>query len=314
MILVFGSINTDLIMRVPRLPRPGETQLCPGYMRSAGGKGANQAAAAARAGAPVRLVGAVGDDDFGRFALASLRDAGVDVAGVAQVDAPTACASIWVDDAAENAIVVASGANLQAEVRQVDESMLGAGVTLLTQMELRASETWAALARARIRGARTLLNLAPVAPVTPEGLATLEWLFVNEPEARSVGHDLRMLDGTTPGQVAAVLQQRHGVATVVTLGGAGALAVTAEGLWRIGALPVTPVDTAGAGDAFVGGFAACLDRGGSLPEALRWGITTGGLACAAAGTQTSLPTRAAIEAALGRAPAPELLRLGGWQG
>jgi ribokinase len=160
-LLVFGSINVDLLFEVEALPRPGETVLCPGYALAPGGKGANQATAAARAGAAVRMVGHVGDDSFGTLARRAMAAAGVDCAGVATSGKATGIAVIGVDRAAENQIIVASGANLDSSAEQVADADLSPGVTLLCQNEVRPEATFALLERARARGARTVLNLAP---------------------------------------------------------------------------------------------------------------------------------------------------------
>ena len=172
MIVDFGSLNVDLIVKVDHLPAPGETVLCPGYVKVPGGKGGNQACAAARAaiGDPgiasdrVVMVGAVGDDDFGPMAMSLLAEAGADLTAMARVDRPTACALIWVDSKGENSIVVASGANLGISADQVPAALLGPDTTLLLQMEVPLDQNWAVVERARAAGARIVLNVAPAAP------------------------------------------------------------------------------------------------------------------------------------------------------
>ncbi|MGH6902411.1 MAG: PfkB family carbohydrate kinase, partial [Geminicoccaceae bacterium] len=156
MLLVFGSINVDLLFEVEALARPGETVLCPSYALAPGGKGANQATAAARAGAAVRMIGHVGDDGFGRLARQALAAAGVDCAGVATSGKATGIAVIGVDRAAENQIMVASGANLDTSAGQIAAADLAPGVTLLCQNEVRPEATFALLERASARGARTI--------------------------------------------------------------------------------------------------------------------------------------------------------------
>ena len=162
MIVVFGSINIDLVVRVDTLPRPGETVLAPGYVAVPGGKGANQALAAARAGATTHMVGCVGRDGYAEAALATMRAAGVDLTGVTEVDEPTACAMIAVDTQGRNQIAVASGANRFAKAGQLDDALLGPGATLLLQLEVDDAETAAVAARARARRARVVLNAAQV--------------------------------------------------------------------------------------------------------------------------------------------------------
>jgi len=293
MLLVFGSLNADLLFQVEALPRPGETVLCPGYRLAAGGKGANQAAAAAKAGAAVRMVGHVGGDSFGRFLREVLAAAGVDGARIATSDEATGIAVIGVDRLAENQIIVASGANLDSHAGQVEDRELAPGVTVLCQNEIQPEATFALLERAKGRGARTILNLAPAGEVPGRVLDALDLLVVNEIEAA-------MAAGARadPAVLARDLALRQGLTCVVTLGSHGALAIGPDGGYRVEALAVEAVDTTGAGDAFTGVLAAALDQGISLPDALRRASVAAGLACTRIGAQTSQPTVAAIEAAL----------------
>ncbi len=297
MLLVFGSLNVDLVFQVEALPRPGETVLCPGHALAAGGKGANQAAAAAKAGARVRMVGHLGDDDFGRFARTALVAAGVDDTGIAISAKATGIAVIGVDRRAENQIMVASGANLDTDAGQVDDADLAPGVTVLCQNEIRPEATFALLERARSRGARTILNLAPAGTVPSHVLDALDVLVVNQIEAATAAGG----EGS-PADLARDLAVRHGLTCVVTLGAEGALAITPAGGHSVPALAVEPVDTTGAGDAFTGVLAAALDRDLALPEALRHASVAAGLACTRLGAQTSQPDAAAIAASLADLP------------
>jgi ribokinase len=297
MILVFGSLNADLVFQVQALPRPGETVLCPGYALEPGGKGANQAAAAAKAGAAVRMVGHVGGDSFGDFLRQGLVRAGVDCTGVANADAATGVAVIGVEPGGENQIMVGSGANLATREAQVADADLGPCVTLLCQNEVAPEATFALLGRAARRDARTILNLAPATPVPGAALDATHVLVVNEIEAAmAAGH--RPGGPNDPQGLAGELAARHDLTCVVTLGAVGAIACGPAGRWRIGQLPVEPVDTTGAGDAFVGVLAAALDRGDELPDALRHASVAAGLACTRLGAQTSQPLAAEIEARL----------------
>lgn len=297
MIVVFGSINVDLVVQVPHLPRPGETVLGPGYRIVPGGKGANQAVAAARAGAEVRLVGRVGQDAFGDTALAELAAAGVDLNTVQRDRRPTGCAFISVDATGQNQIVVATGANAGLREKQLDDSLLTSGTLVVLQMEVPLAENWALITRACARGARILLNAAPAAPIPGLALAALDWLVVNENEAVALAARLGTggLDAEAAGRT---LAQALGITTVVTLGAAGAVAFQRKAAWRIGSLPIRPIDTTAAGDAFVGTFAAAIDRGLELADALRRASVAGGLACLVEGAQTSLPDAAAVDARL----------------
>jgi ribokinase len=293
MLLVFGSLNVDLLFQVDALPRPGETVLCQGYALAAGGKGANQAAAAAKAGASVRMIGQVGDDGFGRFARDTLRAAAVDCAGIATSARPTGTAVIGIDRQGENQIIVASGANLDTAPQQIADADLAPGVTVLCQNEIPPAATHALLARARARGARTILNLAPAAALPEAVLDALDLLVVNQVEvATAAGR------AGDPAELARDLATRHALTCVVTLGGAGALALAPTEGWRIGVLPVEASDTTGAGDAFVGVLAAAVDPGLALPAALARASVAAGLACTRVGAQTSQPDAAAIEARL----------------
>src|SRR6266851_4586025 len=295
MILVFGSINVDLIVPVPHLPGPGETVLGGDYALLPGGKGANQALAARRAGAAVMLAGAVGNDSFAALALENLRRDGVDLALVRHVERPTGVAAIMVaadgEHRGENLIAVASGANRDASVASVPDAVLGPGTIVVCQMEVPAAENWALLRRAQAAGVRTMLNLAPAAPLDPALFGAIDILVANAGEAAALGGE--------PAQLARRLRQ----ALVVTSGAAGSTAFLAEG-GRIDtpALAIAAVDTTGAGDTFVGVLAAALDRRLPLAAALRQASAAAGLACLAQGAQTAMPDPAAIEAAVARLP------------
>lgn len=295
MLLVFGSLNVDLVFKVERLPRPGETVLCPEFERVAGGKGANQAAAAAKAGARVRMVGHLGDDEFGRFARTALEDAGVDCSGVLSSARTTGIAVIGVDPEGENQITVASGANRDTHARQIEPEGLSPEVTLLCQNEVRPAETFALIERARAKGARTILNLAPASEAPARVLDALDVLVVNEIEAAMAAGTSRMGD---PADLARDLAKQHDLACVVTLGARGAIAMGPDGDYRVEALPITPIDTTGAGDAFVGVFAAAFDQGQPIAEALHRASVAAGLACLSVGAQTSQPSAATIKARL----------------
>src|SRR5438552_12363847 len=207
-ILVFGSINVDVLVPVPLLPRPGETVLGGDYALLPGGKGANQALAARRAGATVVMAGAVGTDSFAGVALHALRRDGVDLALVRRVDRPTGCAAIMVGASGENLIAVASGANRAVAAASVPDSAFGRETIVVCQMEVPAAETWALIRRARAAGARVVLNLAPAAPIDPALFGEIDILVANQGEAATLGID--------PAGLARRLRQ----ALVVTSGGA----------------------------------------------------------------------------------------------
>ncbi|HWA50136.1 MAG TPA: PfkB family carbohydrate kinase [Dongiaceae bacterium] len=295
MIVVFGSLNVDLTVPVTHLPEPGETVLGPGYQIVPGGKGANQALAAARAGAKVAMVGRVGRDSFADVALSELRAGGVDISRVERDEHSTGCALIAVDTKGQNQIVLATGANAAALERQVPDEWLTPETLVVMQMEVWPAQNWALVARATARGARVLLNAAPAGPIQGIALASLHWLIVNETEAVAVAAGLGL--GRLEARAAAsAIASAADITCIVTLGGEGALAFTREASWQIKALPISPVDTTAAGDAFVGAFAAAIDAGAALPDALQTASIAGGLACLNRGAQPSLPLKTAIDA------------------
>lgn len=288
MITVFGSINLDLVVRAAHLPQPGETVLGGAFAAHPGGKGANQALAARRAGADVRLIGAVGADSFAAPALALLKDGGVDLSGVRTVDgAATGVALIAVEEAtAENQILVASGAN--ATVRAEDLPPLAPQDWLLLQGELDLAETLAAAEAARHAGTKIVWNLAPVPPqVLPADLAArVDLLIVNEGEAEA-------LTGKTDPEAALAAWPGD---MVITLGAAGAIACFSGETIHAPAKRITPVDTTGAGDATVGALLAALSREMPASDALSFALAAGSLACLTQGAQPSYAMRDAIEA------------------
>ena len=286
--MVFGSVNLDVIHHVDALPKPGQTVA--GAVRvEAGGKGANQAAAAALDGATVAFAGAVGRDPAADTALAGLLAAGVDLSRVVVTDMPTGMASICVDPAGENQIAVGSGANRRARAHQVADADLGPGTTLVLQMEVDPAETASLIRRARSRGARIVLNLAPAMPIAGDALRMVDWLVVNTDEAAWLGTHIGA------GADALALQRKLGIGVVLTSGAAGVDAATTSGATHCPALDVQAVDTTGAGDCFTGVFAAALDGGTALDTALRRATVAAGLSCLLEGSQRSFPAKSEID-------------------
>lgn len=292
MIVAFGSINLDLIFPLPHLPAPGETVLGPAMTIEPGGKGANQAVAAARDGGQVVFAGAVGRDALAQDALRLMRAAELDTSRIATAEAATGCAAICVDPAGRNLIAVASGANLAASHAQVEDALLGRGTTVLLQMEVPRAETEALVRRSRAAGCRIVLNLAPAAPLDEDVLRALDVLVLNEGEGAFLAGHLGCA------AAAGALRARLGVDVVVTLGEQGLELAEARGTTRLPAHPVTAVDTTGAGDCFTGVLAAALDRGASLGEAAARARVAAGLCCTRRGTQGSMPLAAETDAAL----------------
>ncbi len=292
MIVVFGSINADLIFSLAELPGPGQTLLAQGMRMEAGGKGANQAVAAALDGASVAMVGAVGKDGLADAALSGLISARVDLSRVVRLPAPTGCATVCTDSHGRNQIVVALGANAAARAAQAEDALLGQGVTLLTQMEADPDETAALIRRAHARGVRTVHNLAPAAALDRAVLALLDVLVVNEHEAEWLADDIG-----SSGADAAALSAVLGNTVIRTMGGAG---VEWDGSAGRGYLPATDVvvrDSTAAGDCFVGVLAASLDRGATLAAAIERANRAAGLACTREGSQRSLPDATMIAGA-----------------
>ena len=299
MIVCFGSINMDLVFELDHAPASGQTMLAKRLRLEAGGKGANQAVAAARDGARVVMVGAVGDDPMRPVALQALQACGADISRLKSTQRPTGCASILVDAQGRNQIVVASGANADACADQVDPPLLARAGLLLMQMECAPQAIQALLARAQACGVRVILNLAPAIELPAAVLRQCALLVVNEPEAQSVAGWLGC------GDSARALHECLGVDVLRTLGAAGAEAATVEGDCFVPAYPVDVVDTTAAGDSFVGVLAAALDSGLPLPAAMRRASAAAALTCSRRGSQSSLPARAEIDALLdSRPPAP----------
>jgi ribokinase len=293
MVVVFGSINVDLVARVPRLPAAGETLIGEALEVLPGGKGANQALAARRADAAVALYGAVGNDPFALTACANLLREGVDLEGVARVDAPTGTALIHVDRSGENAITVISGANALALAMQVPDTRLRKETVVLAQLEVPIAEVARLAARAHAHGARVVLNAAPASAFDPRALPHVDVLIVNRAECKQVAGMLGLPDD--PAEFVRAYSAQHGGAVVVTLGAEGAVAWDGKPL-RFRSPPVHAIDTVGAGDALSGAMAAALARGAPLARALSEGIAAGALTCTAAGAQAALPRIAEIQA------------------
>ncbi len=292
----------DLVVRAPRFPRPGETLIGGPFQTAPGGKGANQAVAAARMGGQVRMVGRVGADDFGESLLAGLARDGVDHRHVRRdPDSASGTATIIVDQSGRNCIVVAPGANARLTVEDVDaaEADIAAARVLLLQLESPLIAVTHAARLARSHGVLVLLNPAPAQPLPPELLASVDILPPNERETASLT-GLPVATVADLESAARALQRMGPPVIILTLGERGALLAHGDQIDRFPAFAVTPVDTTAAGDAFVGALAVVLAEGRPLPEAVRWGNAAGALATTRPGAQPSLPTRAEVEALLAR--------------
>lgn len=299
-ILVVGSLNMDLVARAPHHPAPGETVLGGEFMTFAGGKGANQAVAAARLGAAVKMVGRVGEDSFADALLEGLRENGVDVSFIVRdAGAPTGVALITVDADGQNAIVVAPGANARLTPTDIDasEELFRGASVLLLQLESPLDSVNRATELARKHSVPIVLNPAPALELSASLISAVDYLIPNEGElALLVGMDL-----DTPVQTAVERLQANGASRViVTLGEAGAFVCDGEENIEISGHPAHIVDTTAAGDAFVGAFAVGITEGKSMLEAARFGNAAGAIAVSRAGAQPSLPQREEVEELLER--------------
>lgn len=300
MIAVVGSLNMDTIARVPHLPVPGETVLAAGFLQAPGGKGANQAVAAARAGSEVRLVGRVGVDPAGDALLAGLTAAGVRTEHMARDESgPTGTALIAVDGQGENTIVVVPGVNANLEPADIDAAagIIASASLLLVQLEIPLPTVEYALQLARRSGTTVVLNPSPARELSPDLLELADILVPNEEE---VAYLSGMGSPVDPVSAAGMLCTGGAQAVVVTLGSRGVAVVTPAGANEIPAFEVEAHDTTGAGDAFVGNLAAALDAGSTLEEATCFASAAAALSMQSAGAQPAMPTRAQTEAFLAR--------------
>ncbi|MFI1936810.1 ribokinase [Streptomyces purpureus] len=289
-IVVLGSTNMDLVAYVARAPARGETVTGREFRTVPGGKGANQAVAAARAGAEVSMIGAVGTDDFGVRLRAALDGAGVDTDLLRTAEGPTGTAHIVVDDEGGNAIVVIPGANgAVTALTHGDEALIGNADALLLQLELPLSVVTEGARTARRLGVRTILTPAPAKPLPPELVAATDLLVPNE-------HEAAALTGVTDPYAAAEALLRVVPEVVITLGARGSLYASREAPpVTVSAPRVTAVDTTAAGDTFVGALAVALGEGRPVPGALAWASVAAALSVQRPGASTSMPYRSEID-------------------
>lgn len=297
-VVVIGSVNNDVTVMTPRLPRPGETVVGSGHFIGPGGKGANQAVAVARLGGNVGLVAVVGADDMGESMRAGLRDEGVDVTGVGVVPgASTGIAVITVDSTAENTIVVSPGANhlLTPDVIDRNAAAISGARVVVAQLEVPVD---AVLAAARISTGIFCLNPAPAQTLPPELLERVDVLVPNRSELSVLaGRDEIVGSADVPAAARAI--RPHGT-TVVTLGKDGAMLVGAESVEAFEAFEVEAVDPTGAGDTFCGALAYSLSRGDDIGKSVAFSMAAGALAVTRAGAQAGMPALGDVEALLGR--------------
>jgi ribokinase len=296
MISVLGSINVDLVALVERLPRPGETVSGQEFATSPGGKGGNQALAARRAGAVVRMVGAVGRDHFASAAVKELAAAGVNLSDVATTPDQTGTALIFVGSDGENMIAVVPGANatVSRETAFLAVSSMGVRDTLVLQMEIPVDAIEKAASTSRERGIRTILNIAPATPDITKVAGLVDIVVANETEFEILaGRPLRSDDARVDALKALYEQTRQTI--VVTLGAEGVVAIHDGRLMRAPGLKIKPLDTVGAGDTFVGYLAAQIDSGVEFHCALETAAAAASMACLARGAQPAMPMLDAVK-------------------
>jgi ribokinase len=298
-ILVVGSLNADLVVRAPRFPQPGETISGEDLKIIPGGKGANQAVAAARQGVPVGMSGCVGNDSFGPELIDNLKRNNVDV-DLVRIDSgsATGTAIIVVDEKGQNSIVLSPGGNGQMSPADVEHLSFANYKLLLLQLEIPLGTVLEAARRAKASGLRVLLNPAPARPLPEELISLPDFIVPNESEL-SLLAEHPVFDVSSAEAAAPILLTRGAQNVIVTLGAQGALIVNREGTTHIPPYPVEVVDSTAAGDAFIGGFASALLQGKSLEEAARYGCACGALATTKFGAQPSLPTREEVERFIG---------------
>ncbi len=300
-IVVVGSLNVDLVVRAPRFPAPGETVIGGEFRTALGGKGANQAVAAARLGGKVSMVGMVGDDQYGKAQLEALADEGIDTefVGIAE-GTHTGVALIVVDDSGQNSIVVSPGANHVFSVGDVRKAKaaLERAQMLVMQLEIVQGAVETAISIAKSAGVPVLLNPAPARKLGEDVLSRVDYLILNETEAEMLsGMSVDDLEGAR--EAAERLCDSGAGTVVVTLGAHGAYLLGDGVSFHMPAFRVKPVDTTAAGDAFVGGFAVAVASGVPLHEAARFASAAGALATTKMGAQPSLPTAEEVRGLVG---------------
>ena len=295
MIIVFGSNVLDMFFHTANLPEHDTAVHLDSHMEAPGGKGANQAVAAARAGAKVRFFGALGEGGHGRQMYKNLALNNIDVSGIEFTETPSAVAAIFVDpNDGTHRVIVSQGANKLARQDQIKDEDLGPQTILLLQGELALTETEQLIKRGKAKEAKVIVNLAPIAPLSLDALEDVDVLIVNEHEAEGLGklHGWETLDKTAFGKE---LSKKFKLTVIMTLGSKGTMCIQDEEVSYVSTLKIQPVDTIGAGDAFCGYFAAGIDHGLSLEESLKRGSIAGALTCTKVGAQSALPYAAEIE-------------------
>jgi ribokinase len=297
-VVVIGSLNMDLVTRAPRLPKGGETLIGQSFATVSGGKGANQAVAAARLGARVSMIGCVGNDAYGEALRGALLAEQIDCQAVSTIDGSSGVALIVVDDNSQNTIVIVPGANGALTVEAIDrfDSVIQAADVLICQLEVPDASVGHALKRGRELGKTVILNPAPASrPLPSDWYASIDYLIPNESEASALSG--LSVDSLETAQAAATRLIAMGAGKVIiTLGAQGLLFASGQRFEHFPATAVKAVDTTAAGDTFVGGFAAALAAGQDEAQAIRFGQVAAALSVTRAGAQPSIPALSDVQA------------------
>jgi ribokinase len=292
-ILVIGSLNADLVVKSPRFPQPGETISGEDLQIIPGGKGANQAVAAARQGTSVTMIGRVGNDSFGPFLVDSLKSDQVDITHISKDESATGTAIIVVDSNGQNSIVLSAGANGKVSPKNVDAFQADAKILLL-QLEIPLDTVTYSAKWGKQKGLTVILNPAPARELPDELIENIDYITPNETEL-SLLTGLEVKDASSAQEAAKALLKRGAKNVIVTLGSKGALLITGSNITQIDSYKVDVTDTTAAGDSFIGGFASALIRNTELEEAVKYGNACGALAVTKFGAQPSLPTKLEVE-------------------
>tara|TARA_B100001971_G_C18206672_1_gene548065 strand:+ start:333 stop:1262 length:930 start_codon:yes stop_codon:yes gene_type:complete len=309
MIIILGSLNIDMYIPAEKIPAPGESIRCADYTSYPGGKGANQAYAAARAGAKTALIGRIGDDAFGRRSTYNLKKQGILGSGIGIVERPTGCTFILPGTGEENTVIHSPGANFETTSEQIPNEILKSENTVIGQLLIPTEQTIDLFTRARERGTKTVLNASPARYITKDILELTDILIVNEIELKKAASVLGLSDEKPSKDLAAEIHKTFKIDCIVTLGSKGVFAAWRNEGWKMSAFDIEVKDPTGAGDCFLGYLMAMIDMGHDFKTALKYATIAGSMACRKEGAQTSVPYIDEVTEALESAPNPEKVEI-----